>query len=127
LEIIYEIDGKPNRDTVSYQLSVRSPLRAIIAGTIVGSIVGFIVRDNAKDQTLHTFFSTGDGVLDLTLSIVSHVIGAAMIVVAFARKKDAQPILSIEDFYGGLFIGFVAAYGGKSLLDQVTSLPAETK
>jgi hypothetical protein len=40
-------------------------------------------------------------------------------VVAFARKKDAQPFISIEDFYGGFFVGFSAGYVGKSLLAAV--------
>jgi hypothetical protein len=46
------------------------------------------------------------------------------VVVAFARKRDTQPILSIEDFWGGLFIGAMTGYTGKSALNQI--LPKTT-
>lgn len=42
----------------------------------------------------------------------------SLLVIAFARKKDAQPILSIEDFWGGVLIGFLAGFLGKSFLDR---------
>jgi hypothetical protein len=41
---------------------------------------------------------------------------SGIVVVAFARKKDAQPILSVEDFWGGVFVGFLVGYTGKSFL-----------
>lgn len=44
---------------------------------------------------------------------------AAVVVVAFARKKDAQPFITVEDFYGGSFVGFVAGYVGFPLLDSI--------
>ena len=59
-----------------------------------------------------------------SIALLTAVIIASIVVVAFARKKDAQPILSIEDFYGGLFIGFLSAYGGSALLQQVIGTEA---
>jgi hypothetical protein len=121
IEVSYSIDSKINRDTVSYQMNVRSPLRAIIAGSIVGALIGFFVRATRPGGML------ADGKLPLSwpffLTIVASVLVASMVVVAFARKKDSQPILSIEDFYGGLFVGFISAYGGNVLLDNISHLP----
>ena len=34
------------------------------------------------------------------------------VVVAFARKSSAQPLVSVEDFWGGLVIGFTVGYFG---------------
>ena len=48
-----------------------------------------------------------------------------MAVVLFARKKDVQPLIAIEDFWGGIAIGFLVAYSGpqliKNLLTNTTS------
>ena len=41
-----------------------------------------------------------------------------MLVVTFARKKDSQPIMTIEDFWGGVLVGVLAGYTGKSILDK---------
>jgi hypothetical protein len=132
VEVEYEIDGRTNRDTIAYQMSVRSPLRAIIAGAISGALIGFFVRDTgASGQQLfiHVLGNSAPEAianprLMLLVALLTAVIIASMVVVAFARKKDAQPILSIEDFYGGLFIGFLSAYGGSALLQQVIGTEA---
>jgi uncharacterized YccA/Bax inhibitor family protein len=65
--------------------------------------------------------STSGSKIEILLTLVTYLLGAAMVVVAFARKKEAQPILSIEDFYEGLFIGFLCAYGGNALLNKIAS------
>jgi len=99
IEISYTIDDKPNHDAVSYQMNVRAPLRAIIIGALVGAAIGFIVRDNSHDKLIPALFASAAAALpgarlDFWLTLVTYLIAAAMVVVAFARKKDAQPILS---------------------------------
>ena len=42
------------------------------------------------------------------------VIESAVTVVSFARKSGAQQIVSIEDFYGGLFLGFLIGFLGQN-------------
>jgi len=34
------------------------------------------------------------------------------VIIAFARKSAAQPIVSVEDFWGGAFISFMTGYLG---------------
>jgi hypothetical protein len=48
---------------------------------------------------------------------VSIIIGCILIVL-FSRKKDIQPFLAVEDFWGGVAIGFVSAYVGTEILDS---------
>ncbi len=48
------------------------------------------------------------------VSVVLSVVLSTIVIVAFARKKDAQPFMSVEDFYGGLFVGFLVGYNGDS-------------
>ncbi len=127
IEIVYSIDQKANRDTVAFQMSVRAPLRAIIWGSVVGSVMGFLVHDGGHGNAIHELFersaavtsSESVGAADLLPTLITTVLSGAIVVVAFARKKEAQPILSIEDFWGGLFVGFLTAYGGNALLKQL--------
>ena len=58
------------------------------------------------------------------ITLIGNLLLAIVVVVAFARKRDTQPILSIEDFWGGLFIGAMTGYTGKSALNQI--LPKTT-
>ncbi|MBV9468258.1 MAG: hypothetical protein JOZ57_03375 [Abitibacteriaceae bacterium] len=116
----YTIDGQPNQDVIDHQFSVRAPLWAIITGSIIGSILGYIMKTIfSPPAPASSGFGDGTyGAAAYLLRLLAYVILATIIVVAFARKKDVQPILSIEDFYGGFFVGVLAAYTGPDLLAQ---------
>lgn len=116
MQVQYEMDGAVNHDTVKHQTNIRAPLKALIVGSVVGAWVGTILGSLLNNP--------GAPIVWLPTSIfmaklVASVLLGAVIVVAFARKKDAQPFLSVEDFYGGFFIGFLAAWVGPSLLKGV--------
>jgi hypothetical protein len=120
LQIEYEIDAHVNQDSVGYQLNVRAPLKALISGAVVGSVTGYFVRDIFDQKVLLSLIQnpTRASFASWLVALFGNVLIAALLVIAFARKKDAQPILSIEDFWGGVFVGFLAGYTGKSVLDQ---------
>jgi hypothetical protein len=121
VRIEYEIDSKKNIDVADYQLNVRAPLKAMIFGALVGSAFGFVLKDLINNQVITKVLQYGlhsQVGLSYLLSLISAMMIAGIAVVAFARKKDAQPILSVEDFWGGIFVGFLAGYTGKSFLDQ---------
>ena len=44
-----------------------------------------------------------------------------MIVIILMRKKDVQPFLTTEDFWGAILIGFLAGYTGQELFQQLGS------
>jgi hypothetical protein len=117
-QIQYKMEDVINHDTVKYQLNVRSPLKALIWGSIAGSYVGTLLR-SLHDGAQITFLPKNQ----FLVSLVSSALLGAVLVIAFARKKDVQPFISIEDFWGGFFVGFLAGYVGKSLLKQI--LPNE--
>jgi hypothetical protein len=119
VEIHYEINGKANLDAVKQQFNVRSPLNALVYGSFWGALTGASLhglKENLGDLTkLLSLYSIA--------APVAGVLIGAVVVVAFARKKDAQPFITVEDFYGGFFVGFLAGYVGFPLLDSITSLP----
>lgn len=108
------MDGTPNHDTVKYQLNIRAPLKALICGSVVGSILGTMLRVVIGKADSANYLET-----KFYLPFIAGILVGTVLVIAFARKKDAQPFITIEDFWGGFFIGFSAGYVGESLLDSV--------
>jgi len=109
IEIEYEIAGTRNLDTVDHQIQVKASLTSVILGSVFGASGGWAVKE------------LGAGVLDTTafLRLLVSIVLAAMTVVLFARKKDVQPLIAVEDFWGGVAIGFIAAYVGPKIIENI--------
>jgi hypothetical protein len=50
-------------------------------------------------------------------------VGGAAIVFA-ARKTDAQSFVTVEDFWGGLLVGFLIGYSGTAAFSDITGVKA---
>ncbi len=118
-QVQYKIDGVLNQDTIRQQLSIRAPLGAVLRGSFCGAIVGSLLHTLYKLQGSAAPLTDLHPWIGFALQTVAGVLLGAVLVVAFARKKDAQPFISIEDFYGGFFVGFAAGYVGQSLLQNI--------
>ena len=117
LWVDYEIDGCRNKDSVRYTLNIRSPLKAIMYGAIVGSALGFILKSIYNNPGALSS-ANSDVIVKWVIQLFGALLAAAVAVIAFARKKDTQPILSIEDFWGGFFVGFLAGFSGEAFINQ---------
>jgi hypothetical protein len=42
-----------------------------------------------------------------------------IVIVAFARKSSVQQVVSVEDFWRGVFTGFSVSYTGKEFIKSV--------
>jgi hypothetical protein len=131
--IDYEIDGIVHLDTVKYSLNIRSPFRAIICGAMLGSLAGFILHDISVDKRIENMikqpllgWAFWGWLLLFFLTAIGSILAAILTVIAFARKRDAQPFITVEDFWGGIFVGTVIGYGGKSILEQLLSTNGTT-
>ena len=113
-QVQYEMNNTINHDTVKYQLNIRAPLKALICGSVIGSIFGTLLRVIIGKTETSNYFET-----KFYLPFIAGILVGTVLVIAFARKKDAQPFITIEDFWGGFFIGFIAGYVGESLLDSI--------
>jgi hypothetical protein len=118
-QVAYQMEDRVNHDTVKTALNIKAPISALAMGAIPGAIAGSLLR-HFKDGKVTADLSP-DSLLSLAISTLAGMLIALVLVVAFARKKDAQPFLSVEDFYGGIFIGFLAGYNSYALLDAVSS------
>lgn len=111
IEVEYEIAGIRNVDTIEHILQVKSSLASIVLGALLGGLGGwFTSNGKAINYDLLSF-------VELFISLVM----ASMAVVLFARKKDVQPFIAVEDFWGGIAIGFLVAYSGPKLFQKIVS------
>lgn len=111
IEIAYEIEGVPNRDTLRHALQVRAPLGSTLSGAVIGGVIGWFTRNATRTAAL----VSGDAALNLVVAVVL----AFMAVLLLARKRDIQPVVSIEDFWGGITVGFLVSYSGSGLVNQL--------
>lgn len=105
----YSLNGLRNIDTIEHSINVRASLFAIITGSILGGFGGWLAnRANNITIDIPALFSL---VASLALAIIAAVL--------FARKKDIQPIIAVEDFWGGIMVGFISAYSGPKFIENL--------
>lgn len=115
IQVRYVIDESTHIDTIPYSLNIKASIASTLIGSIVGSLLGSAVNKSNE------FTSAWDiGKILLTSTIF-----AIIIVIAFARKNNVQQIISIEDFWGGLFLGFLVGYTGESFINSVINVPTK--
>jgi len=110
-QVQYKMASEDNFDTVKYQLNIRAPLKALIYGSVIGAIVGTMLQSIKQGLKFSPFAIEG------YIPFITSILVGVVLVIAFARKKDAQPFITVEDFFGGFFIGFLAGYVGDSMLN----------
>lgn len=120
IQIEYSVNQKSHHDTIDYRFGVKSSFYPILVGAVIGSFIGFMLKDIFEEKSILRLIQAPS--LASTMEIFFKLIGNSLVsivaVIAFARKKDAQPFLTIEDFWGGLFVGVVSGYLGKSFFES---------
>ncbi len=106
IQVNYTGDGVDHTDTITYEQSIRSTMSAMAIGAACGAILGTLL----KSLSISPIASASDG--SIFRAIIVSVLAGFAVVIAFARKNTAQPIVSIEDFWGGALIGFTVGYLG---------------
>jgi hypothetical protein len=113
VSIKYKIGPILHNQSVPYTLDIQAGLRYIVVGAVIGSLFGIL----AKEIDL---LAQGKFVAFLTTA-VSTIIISGFAVIAFARKTGVQPLLTIQDFWGGLLIGFLVGYSGTQVFGNLFS------
>ena len=111
IQVRYKIDGRDHIDTIPFAVDIRAPMRSSIVGALIGSVLGFVVSENENSVDLLS--------RDFWISIARMLIFSLVIIVAFARKSNVQQVVSVEDFWGGLFTGFLVGYSGDSFIQSI--------
>jgi hypothetical protein len=129
LTVIYTkeraVDDDPNQDlaffsnTVALTIPVRTALWSVISGGALGGALGSLARSL---QNVGSVDRLGEqsGAIFTALALAIVLSGAA--VVFAARKSEAQSFVTVEDFWGGLVVGFLIGYSGTDAFTKVTGI-----
>jgi hypothetical protein len=111
--IEYSQNELSHTDTADTQISIYPTLSGMLIGAGIGGVMGTAVANYKSLSNLSTFVPIL--VVNTILSIVAGIV--------FMRKKSVQPFLTIEDFWGGIVLGFVIGYSGQLVFSKLTGLP----
>jgi hypothetical protein len=111
IQVCFATDSIQHNQTVPFQLNIRSTILAMCIGAVAGALVG---------AGLKSLSAAGSGATQPAWRAMTvAALAAFAVVVAFARKSNAQSFLSVEDFWGGALIGFSVGFFG---FDQFANL-----
>jgi hypothetical protein len=102
-------------------VQVKAALWSVILGGISGGFIGSVGRSLQVAKSIPALFGDRLGV-SLGALILALILSAAGIVFA-ARKSNAQAFISVEDFWGGLLVGFLIGYSGTAAFTNITGVP----
>ena len=127
IEIQYTVDDSSYQDVKEHSLSITSSLSSIVFGAMIGSLMGCVVRDIFENGPILNVTKSFDlaSAMGYFLMWSANVILSAIAVVIFRRKRDVQSILTIEDFWGGILLGFIVGYGGKSFIEGMLPMTVQ--
>jgi len=113
-------------NTIAHELAIRPSVYSVIIGAMLGGLVGSLARSlQTTPLMVWQNFTTGD-IITSSITIMLAVILSAISVIFMARKSEAQAFVSIEDFWGGLLIGFLVGYTGTSFFEKLTGIVTPT-
>jgi hypothetical protein len=127
LTVIYGLEKPPEAqedhrnlysNTSAFAMQVRAALWSVILGGFVGGIVGSVARSIQQTGMAAAFKGSN---LSPTIGalILSAILSGAAVVFS-ARKTDAQSFVTVEDFWGGVLIGFLIGYSGTTAFGKIT-------
>lgn len=127
IEIQYEAESTSHVDVVNYSLAISTSMVSMCSGALLGAILGTVAQNLISERVAFdpSLPVNWPQLLKVIATTVANVILSMMAVIVFSRKKDVQPILSIEDFWGSILIGFLVGYNGHAFFDKL--LPSEVK
>ncbi|MEU8030942.1 hypothetical protein [Streptomyces sp. NPDC049099] len=108
-------------NTTSFTVPVKAALWKVMLGGVTGGAVGSVGRALQQAQAPGALVEAahlGPTIGALMLAVI--LSGAAIIF--SARKSDAQSFVTVEDFWGGLLVGFLIGYSGTAAFSDVTRM-----
>lgn len=109
-------------NTSSSTVQVRAALWGVILGGGIGGILGSVARSFQGSGWAAAF--SGTRISSTIGAIVLAAILSGAAVVFSARKSDTQSFVTVEDFWGGILVGFLIGYSGTAAFAKITGVQA---
>lgn len=132
LTVIYGLEAQPADDrahdedkrelysnTTPFTVQVRAALWSVILGSVFGGVIGSIARSLQGEGGAVAFSGPHANSTIGALLLAAILSGAA--VLFSARKSDTQSFVTVEDFWGGLLVGFLIGYSGTAAFAKITN------
>jgi hypothetical protein len=103
IQATYSLDGCDHTTIAPYELQIQARTSAIALGGLSGAVLG---------TSLKVLTSSGQSASAIVTAFAVAALATIAVVIAFARKALAQPLVSVEDFWGGALIGFSVGFFG---------------
>lgn len=106
-------------NVIDKELSIRPSVYSVMFGASIGGFFGGIIRilqNNSDSPTGLTWAQ------HYFIPIFISVVLSGVATIFTARKSDVQSFVSIEDFWGGILIGFLVGYTGTSFFEDLTGI-----
>ncbi|MEV7770407.1 hypothetical protein [Kitasatospora sp. NPDC086791] len=108
-------------NTTALTVPLKAALWNVMTGGAAGGVLGSVGRSLQEAQSLsvlvHRHLGTTIG------SLVLAVILSGAAIVFAARKSEAPSFVTVEDFWGGVLVGFLIGYSGTAAFTDLTGLP----
>jgi len=114
--IEYEYEGARHSAEFQVAFTLRPPLRANSIGAITGALLGTISR-GLRDQGPDFFAQLG--IAFFTSTSLAVILSVVAVIYSSRRTGDAQPIVTVEDLWGGLLTGFLIGYAGHEYFNRL--------
>lgn len=103
------------REVQVESVDVLASIKSIVIGAIIGGLMGATVRIFSKPYDVRTL-----------VELLGSVILSVLAVIALSRKTGAQTLITIQDFWGGILVGFLVGYSGKTFFEQLMGITSTT-
>lgn len=129
LTVIYGLQEPPVDDdaldrrdlysnTTPFTVQVRAALWSVMLGSAFGGIIGSIAR-SLQGEGGSVAFSGPHANSTIGAVLLAAILSGAAVLFS-ARKSDTQSFVTVEDFWGGLLVGFLIGYSGTAAFAKIT-------
>lgn len=108
--------GLPRRysNTTSLSIDIKTAMWKVMVGGASGGFVGSLAR------ILQSGIAGTGGLVHAASVVVLSMILSGTAIIFAARKSDTPSFVTVEDFWGGVLVGFLIGYSGTSAFSEMT-------
>ncbi len=119
--ITYRREGSSHTSTFEIGFPFRPPLRSISLGALIGAFLGSaakVLKDIGPDILQQKPLGM------LTSTLLAIILSMIAVVYSSRRSNESQPVLTVEDVWGGMILGFLIGYLGNEFFQTIVPIQA---